>query len=199
MRADRGFTLLEILIALVVLGFVLVMLTQGVQFGLQAWRAQARAMAERGDLDTVDRTLHTLIARMDPGDASGETRIRGDANSLSFTTDLPLATGLHVTRQADVSLVVDGAHRLVLLWLPHFRVWFGPPRVPERATLLEGVDRLAISYWQPASPGKPGGWLEAWTARDPPALVRIRIIFPPRSPRHWPDLVAQPMRERPRA
>ncbi len=195
---EAGFTLLEILVALVVLGLVLVLLGQGVQFGLAAWRSQARIAAERGDLDTVDRTLRTLVARMDPGGQAAEARVQGDGRSLAFTTDLPLAAVQLATRHADVSLSVDGAHRLSLFWVTHFRNWLGPARVPAQATLAEGVDRLEISYWQPPFGGKPGGWLARWDGRgDPPALIRFRLSFTdPR--RHWPDIVTATMRTRDR-
>ena len=198
MRDEPGFTLLEILVALVVFGFVMVALTQGVQFGLAAWRSQARVTAQRGDLDAVDRTLRSLVARMDPGGQAAGTRVQGSARTLAFTTELPLATGPLVTREADVSLAVDGTHRLSLFWLPHFRTWLGPPRVPAQATLTDDVDRIEISYWQPPAANRPGGWVAVWDGRrGAPGLIRFRIVFAPTSRRRWPDIVVAPMRARP--
>jgi prepilin-type N-terminal cleavage/methylation domain-containing protein len=192
-----GFTLLEILVALAVLGFVLVMLSQGVQFGLQAWRSQARIAAERGDLDTVGRTLRNLVGRMDPGGQAAGARVVGDDRTLAFTTDLPLAAVQPANRHADVSLSVDSAHRLSLFWVTHFRNWLGPARVPAQATLADGVDHLDVSYWQSPVGGKPGAWLARWDGRVAlPGLVKFRIVFTDRR-RHWPDIVTAPMRERP--
>ena len=54
-RGDAGFTLLEILAALVVLAALLLALRQGVAFGVAAADAQARLAAEREDLDAVAR------------------------------------------------------------------------------------------------------------------------------------------------
>jgi len=28
-----------------------------------------------------------------------------------------------------------------------------------------------------------------------PRLIRVRLEFPPNDPRHWPDIIASPMRE----
>lgn len=195
-RADTGFTLLEILVALVVLGFLMVALTQGVQFGLQSWRAQARILTERGDLDVTDRTVRTLIARLDPGSPAEPALVRGDTRSLSFTTELPRAAGALPTRRADVTLTTDAGHRFAMLWVPHIRTWIGPPRVPERADLLTGVDHVEFSYWQKDGTQGAGTWVPTWRGREPPALVRIHVVFPRASRRHWPDIVVAPERER---
>ena len=51
-----GFTLLEMLVALVVLGLLVVGLTQGVRTGLALWSAQSRRIGTAADLDAVART-----------------------------------------------------------------------------------------------------------------------------------------------
>jgi len=85
-----GFTLLEILVALVVLGFLMVGLSQGVRFGLTAWGMQERLINQRGDLDAVDRALRQLVARMDPGTRADPPRVTGTQAEFAFTAALPL-------------------------------------------------------------------------------------------------------------
>jgi prepilin-type N-terminal cleavage/methylation domain-containing protein len=50
---NAGFTLLETLVSLVVVGLILSGLAQGFRFGIAAWDAQARLLASGGDLDSV--------------------------------------------------------------------------------------------------------------------------------------------------
>jgi prepilin-type N-terminal cleavage/methylation domain-containing protein len=58
---DDGFTLLEIIVAVVILGFVLAGLGQATRFGIGAWDTQAR-LAERADeMERVDRVLRLVI------------------------------------------------------------------------------------------------------------------------------------------
>ena len=57
-----GFTLLEVLVALTILGLILVALTNGVRFAGQAWERQERGAGKRGDTDAVQNILRTLIA-----------------------------------------------------------------------------------------------------------------------------------------
>ena len=59
---QSGFTLLEMLVALVVLGFLMVGLTQGVRAGLTMWGAQARRVGETADLDAGARVLRRLLS-----------------------------------------------------------------------------------------------------------------------------------------
>jgi general secretion pathway protein J len=192
-QSDRGFTLLELLVALVVLGFILAGLTQGVRYGLRATDTQARTLAERSELDAVDRAVRRLIEQMDPGSARDGALVRGGVGQLVFVSELPAASGLP-TRRADIALGVDGARRLVLRATPRPAGRpFGPPPPPLETELLRDVDHIEFAYW-PRGPAAQ--WTSSWTARDLPLLVRLRVVFPTGDRRHWPDIIASPRRQR---
>ena len=190
---DAGFTLLETLVALVVLGFLMAGLAQGTRFGFQAWDMQARMIDERSELDGVDRVLRSLVEQMDAGTLSGGPTLAGSANRLIFTSRLPQISGL-TTRRADVILAVDAARRLSVRWTPHrHAVRLGPPPEIREAELLRGVAKLEISYWRQEG---GGAWLSGWSARELPALIRFRIVFSRGDSRQWPDIVVAPMNGR---
>jgi prepilin-type N-terminal cleavage/methylation domain-containing protein len=192
-RNAAGFTLLETLVALVVLGFLMAGLAEGLRFGVAAWQTQARKTAERSDLDAVDRTLRTLIARMDPGGFSPQQpALVGNARNIVFTTSLPQAADALPSRDADVTLGVDEAHQMRLQWLVHYRNRIGRPPLPENVVLRNDVDHLEIAYWQASKTG----WQNEWTERALPKLIRIRVV-PVRDGGHrGPDIVIAPMRDR---
>ncbi len=180
-RGEAGFTLLEILVTLVVLGFLMVALTQGLRYGLSAWSVQSRAVAARGDLDAVDRTLRQLIAQMDPGTPDTPPAFTGGADRIAFTSTLP------GPRLADVALGLGGNHALVLRWAPHLDgIPNGAPPTPQDDVLLDGVARLDLAYWQ------NGTWSSSWGGKTLPPLIRIRIRM--LAGGAWPDIVAAPMR-----
>ena len=192
-REESGFTLLETLVALVVLGMLVAGLAQGVRIGASAWYAQKQGLAAHDDLQSAETLLRNLIARMDPGGVSGQPpTVKGTAHRLAFTTTLPRPAEGLLTPEADVSLGVNDQHRLELLWLTHYRNRIRPAPPPERATLMQDVDRVEIAYWQNA----PAGWVSEWAGPALPKLVRIRIVFTGASKRHAPDIVAAPMRDR---
>ena len=188
-----GFTLLEILVVLVVLGLLFVGLTQGLGVGLQSWDRQRRIQDSVSGLDATDRALRGLIEQMDPGGRMEMSDVEGTPRTLQFTTELPQAAGALSTRRAELMLLVDSRHRLLLRWAssPHFVPI--TPAPPVETVLLTGVDHIDLSY---KSTGPAAGWQTSWSGSVPPMLVRIHIGFPPNDPRLWPDLVAAPMLQR---
>jgi hypothetical protein len=115
---------------------------------------------------------------------------------VEFTSELPegAAAGL-ATREAEIRIMVDRAHRLILRWAPYSHaIPVGAPPTPDDTVLLGGIDHVTISYW--ARSGPPH-WLSAWTAPEVPALIRISLTFLPALHREWPDIVAAPQRRRP--
>jgi general secretion pathway protein J len=188
--SSAGFTLLEILVALVVFGFVMVGLNQGVQFGLHARSVQARTIDARSTLETTDRVLRNLIEQMDPGSTDRPMMVAGAEHNLAFTTILPNGATELNAQPIDAALLVDGAHRLLLRWTPRLHaVRLGPPPRPMDSEILSGVDHIDFAYWQPA------GWAEHWSSSTLPRLVRIRIVFAKGDQRHWPEIIVTPMRQ----
>jgi general secretion pathway protein J len=192
---EGGFTLLEILVAIVVLGFLLAGLSQGVRFGIQAWGMQTRRIAQQADMDTTLRTLRRLIAEADPGDANETTTLKGGPHTMAWRSRLPLAAELAGGPNADLALGVDGRKRLVLRAEPHPHAQrLGPPPPPLETVLAEGVDHIDLAYFRAG--GKNSGWQSSWLDDDMPALVRLRVVFAKNSARHWPDMVAAPRIDR---
>jgi general secretion pathway protein J len=183
-----GFTLLELLVALVIFGLLLTAMAQATRSALTASDLQARHIQADQDLDAVDRTLRHLIGTMDgTALASGAPRFIGNSRSMEFTAVLPAMAPL-VAWQADVRIAVEAGHRLVLRWAPHYDSLLGAPPLPRVTDLLDGVDHVELSYWVHGA--ARDGWVDRWQAAALPELVRLHIAFPPGDSRHWPDIVA---------
>lgn len=194
---QSGFTLLETLVALVVLGFLMVGLTEGVRVGLSLQHAQSHRLSQTADLDAAMRLLTGLLTRLpvDPArnrliaTAAG-AGMKGEADRLSFVGNLP--TGLGATRRADMTLFVRDRH-LVLSWSPHYHERpIGPPRPPTETVLLGGVVRLELAYWGAPAAGQNPAWRARWEGFEAPELIRLRLIFAKEDSRRWPDLITAP-------
>jgi general secretion pathway protein J len=180
-RADeRGFTLLELLLALSIVATMLVILFSGVGVGLRAWRqGEARAEAleyDRGLAQLLARPLEAAFPYLGPADKAGARAIffRGESDRLSFVTaapPVPLSPSIAFTA---VTLGTEGREK------PAFAIWqkalpnldpFGPTGT---AVVDPGVTGIRFRYLR--GPGQP--WQDQWDAaleRTLPRAVEISV------------------------
>jgi len=183
-RRQAGFTLLEMLVALVVFGLVMASLAQSFRFGLTAWSAGPRHSAQPEALAALDLALAPIIAQAQPGSFTGQP------NGLAFTTRLPAGAGLGGAL-ADVAITNSPGGVLVLRYTRHPPgIPLGPPPAPLIEPLATGVAGFRAAYLGPQSGGAPA-WTSTWKqSAGLPLLIRLHIdLF---SGANWPDLVAAP-------
>ena len=193
---SSGFTLLEVLVSLVVLALIILGLSQGLRFGVLAFQHQAATIDRAADLDAVDRTLRGLVEQIDPGSRHDAPEIAGTMRSVEFTSELPEGDAAALaSREAEIRILVDPEHRLILRWAPYMHATpTGPQPRPVDSVLLSQVDHITISYWARSGPAH---WLATWSGAQIPALIRISLTFQPDTGIEWPDIVAAPQRGRP--
>lgn len=184
-----GFTLLEIIVVLAVLGFLMVGITQGVRVGIALWHAQSRRIEQTAELDAATRVLREILTSLPlpSTDSANEGVNSGSTERFSFIGDLP--TGLGTARRCDITLELAGG-RLILVWKPHrHEIPLEPVAPPTQTELVGGVARLQLAYWGPAAADQPAKWLSQWDGPAAPQLIRVRLAFAKGDPRHWPDLI----------
>ena len=197
MRRPRGFSLLEMLVVLIVLGFLMLGLNQGVRTGLAFWTAQSRHIGGTAELDTTVRVLRMLLtglpitpaASVNPGTPPLALSFTGTADHLAFVGDLP--TGLGTLRRADIALELRGG-RLVMVWSPHRHELASTRPASTETELLHSVARLDLAYWGTTAPDAPASWLAKWDGPAIPQLIRVRLTFAKGDNRHWPDMIVAP-------
>lgn len=184
MRRAAGFTLLEMIVAVVVLGFVLAGLAQAARFGISAWDVQDRESVRIAAFERADRLLRLVINEAAAPLAADDRPFTGQEHRLEFITRLPDQPQTDPVRRAQVAIGVNDQQKLVLRWLPHANaVALKPLPPPEEIVLAEGVDHLDLRYRQSLEDG--GKWLATWTDSSLPSLVQINIVL--KNQRHpWP-------------
>lgn len=206
MGPDRpaGFTLLELLIAITLLGLLMAGLLGGLRLGARAWETgtqrlddNARLLAVHGFL--ADRLGHAMpVYVLDAGELREAVAFDGRADQLSMVTTLPdqLGPGLHTVTLALLDDDDDPA-RLVLGWRPFRLDQDGAPVEPDGGgsrVLLDGIEELELAYYGAPEAGSEPFWQTVWQSPDLlPTLIRLRIRFPEEDRRHFPELIVRPM------
>ena len=132
---------------------------------------------------------------MDPGSRVAPPRLAGRQDAFAFSTDLPPGTAGPLGRHVDARLSIE-RDRLVLQWVPHFHSGTPVGTPPLDDVLLAGVSRLEFSYLYPEGAGRHG-WSDEWSEPFLPRLVRTRVTFARAGQMPWPDIVAEPLQDRP--
>lgn len=184
-RAETGFTLLELLVALVVFSFVLLILREGFDAATRVFEHQRATLAAQDDLDATDRLLRRIIAAADPGSGHEGPFFIGGAHGLTWRGAPPAALDDRPDARATMQVLLDREHRVVLVWSPYRHV-IEQQAAPRATPLLVDVAALECQYYA------DGQWRSTWYGTSLPELVRLRIVFPAGSDRHWPDIVIAP-------
>ncbi len=205
-RADGGFTLVELLVAMTLIGLMFVALFGGLRFGTRVWEVGAERSAEFAEVEVTQALLRRQLDQLLPlpGLDEGEQEISfsGEQERLTFTAPAPSQFGLGGVYYFDLfGEQADGRQRLVLRWQ-----LYRPDRdqpfneeESEQRTLLENIEAVRFGYY-----GDPelfevgeridaGEWRERWVgAALPPQLIAVRIAFPENDARYWPELIIAP-------
>jgi general secretion pathway protein J len=183
-RRDAGFTLLEMLVALVVFGLVMAGLAQTFRFGLTAWNFSTSSAVFPENMASLDSAVAAMILQAQP------SSLTGHPHDFAFTTRLPAGAGLKGAL-AEVAIATAPDGKLWLRYAPHAPgIPITPPPAPASEPLATGVAALSLSYLI-KKPGAAPVWSSTWSGRGLPLLIRIHIDFT--NGQIWPDLVAAPI------
>lgn len=181
-RASAGFTLLEILLALVLMALVMLGVWGVLAGAARVGHTADAVMAANENVRTTQQFLRRYVsmAAVQPWAKPGDERarvFRGDADSMQFVAPLPVQSG-HAGLYLQSISIEKGDNGTLALWLA-YRPYIGPriaEAEPVRHLLLDDVQAGAFEYLAAGSPGGAGGWRSDWTSADAlPLAVRIRL------------------------
>lgn len=194
--AQRGFTLLELLIGMVLLGLILTLLFGGLRLGARSWDSGDKRNDDSVQMRAIQGFIRRELSQAFPLRWKHEVDTRlafaGTPDTLKFAAPLPAQVSGGGLYLLGLELEHgDAGQRLIMkraLANSEARD-FSSLEQGEKSVLTEHIDSMRISYFGATAPRNEPGWQEKWD--DPqslPLLVRIRIKLS--DGRDWPDLVA---------
>jgi general secretion pathway protein J len=185
-----GFTLLELLVGLTLLGFVGVLMLTGYQVAVKAWQGIDQRGHAAQELQLVQDFLRQRLSQTYPaftGDQPGSRMIdfAGQPDSLEFLAPLPLRFGAADIVRYQLK-VAD--HALQLVW----RMDRPEPQRPSPfpTILLDNVAVASFAYFGGTEVDATPRWQTSWMERrELPRLIRIRLVRADGRFSDWPDLI----------
>lgn len=176
-RADAGFSLLELLVAVALTTLLVATAAGGLRFGARAWDRAADVSATAVEDRALRRFLRATIAALTPirlrdGARDPTLLFEGRSDRLLAAAELPGALA-----PAGPQLIAlafeprDDGLALTLRWRP-----LGPGRPPAAFTDADGVAVLAtrLEGGGFAYIG-PDGRRDAWRGADAPRLIEVSL------------------------
>ena len=193
-HSDDGFTLVEMLVSLALLGMAAVMMFQGLGSGQRLWAGEAVRTGRSETIEAVQTLLRDRLERLQPvtrvaGDAAFAD-IQGDAREVTFIAPPPESERPAAARRYRLTLNGRGD---LLLGAAEGGLDAAAGPVYRDQVMLRDVADLNISYYGPGPEGGAAQWWSDWNRRiAPPQLVRIRADLRAGDRRVWPELIVQP-------
>jgi general secretion pathway protein J len=198
-RAERGFTLVELIVALTLVSLLVVMLFGGLRFGTRAANAVDTRTDRTAQLALVydfmqnelsdARSLSNTTDSTTPQAADFD----GEPDSLTFITIPPAYLALGGFHQLHLALQGNAAaRRLVVTWqqVPRGAIP-GAPTSLQPSVILDKVRSVEFGYFGVGDPNLPPQWQSQWVEHsDLPLLVRLRIAWADGAA--TPDLIVAP-------
>ncbi len=200
MSNRRGFTLLELLIGLTLLGFVMALLFGAFHLASRTWDAVSVHSEKVADRQVVLSYLRRMVEQMQPimwkktpglpvafiGQPGGIhciASVSGQVGSGLRAVEIGLAPS---DQQGQIALVLKQAPLRY-----QAEVFDDGLAAAEGQTLLNGLDAVEFAYFGAATAEEASDWRDTWEdTKNLPKLVRIRLGWHSDG---WSELIIQPM------
>ncbi len=194
MKANKGFTLIEVLIVMTLLSIMVVLLFATIKISADSWEKGENKIADVNEIATVYSFFqrHLSIAKPVWNDFNkNEERIfgfQGTETSLQFVSEFPASAARPGLQAFDIRLNSRQTDTLVITTSAFFPSIDGASFPEEKINLISHVKTFSISYLGQDTSSDELLWQQEWINREQqPELVKIHIGL--ENGTFWPDMI----------
>ena len=186
LRRQSGFTLIELVVAMVLLGTMMLLLYSGLTFALRGWDAGDANGRRTADRRIGENFLRRELTELFPMRWKDPVQVKfafeGETQRLRFVSSRP--AGLTLGGLSLVSLEVEpdaanpkARHLTMRRSMPDEEAKdFAPLERADKTILIAGVESVEFAYFGTETDFTPPKWTETWPhAARIPQLVRLRV------------------------
>ena len=195
-RPQAGYSLIELLVVLALIGLMAIAMSGGIHFGARVWE-RTESDVEGGEIARSGHALlRSLLASVsprqpDPNRKGEAPAFSGARDRITFLVAAPASLGALGVARVELTARRDG--RVASLAIS-YRAERGPANAQQHI-VLTGAREIVFSYARIS--GGALAWSDHWQLPGAvPALIRVRAAFPPGSGVSWPDLIVRPNLDR---
>lgn len=205
--SGKGFTLIEMLIAISLLGIMVVLLFASLRIAAESWNSGEAKISQVNKKAVVYQFFKRHLANAKPLPAHSDGQqldnqsqdnqeppklaFQGSPENIAFVSSLPAASARKGLQVFHVGLDPKQPSVLKVALTPYQQIESAASDA-EPVVLLEHLQHFKISYFGSAGDGNEGegdsGWQDTWQdAGQLPKLVKIGITLEDGS--FWPDMI----------
>ena len=197
-KPSEGFTLIEVLIAMTLLGIMVVLLFSSMKICADSWEKGEDKITEVNDVAVVYQFFQHHLSTAKPlwDDFSDEDKIKvfafqGKKQELQFVSSFPASARKSGLQLFSLKLINDGNEQVIQVSItPFFPSAEGEEWRKEEVTLLRHVRNFSLSYFGSDDYQNEGIWQEDWLLKESQhRLVKIKIEREGNN--FWPEMVVE--------
>jgi general secretion pathway protein J len=182
---EHGYTILELLVVLVLVGLIATAISAGLRFGTRVWERSETRISTTETYRTAQDALRSLLSGAVPRMKDGLASFHGEPALLVFDSAPPRAFGASGLTRVELALVPDGNGSALNVQVTSL-IDGGKSR---QARLASHLQRLRFAYLDASE--KTPLWLDFWRDRPHmPEAVRLAADGTP-ARMAWPAFVAR--------
>ena len=190
----RGFTLIEVLIAMTLLSIMVVLLFSSLKICADSWEKGESKITDVNEIAVVYNFFQRHLSEENPlwNDFSKEEKsfsFQGTAQSLQFVSTFPASAGRSGLQLFSIDLQKEDHDQVIKVTLtPFFPIAKGEEWHKEEVTLIKHVSDFTLAYFGSDDLVGEGSWREDWLDKVvQPRLVKINIKL--ENEIYWPEMI----------